>query len=186
MHVLLRPAVGGVTHESAPGVDSKSMDINDYLIPQAGKDWHELLSGWLEVLPKSFTLWMVNRFGDLFVVLDGDAVHMLDVGVGSFKRVANNRSHFAELIDVGDNATNWLMIPLVNACVASGMTLKSNECYGFKIPPVLGGEYRLSNVAPIDMSVHYSFLADIHRQTKHLPDGTPITMVTADRGGQKK
>lgn len=39
------------------------MDVNDYLISQAGKDWRTLLSGWLEILPKSFTLWMVNRFG---------------------------------------------------------------------------------------------------------------------------
>lgn len=162
------------------------MDINDYLISQAGKDWRALLSGWSEVLPKSFTLWMVNRFGDLFVVLDDGSVHMLDVGVGSLKRLANNRGHFASLIDVGDNAHNWLMIPLVNACVASGMALKSNQCYGYNIPPVLGGEYQVGNVSPVDIAVHYAFLADIYRQTKHLPEGTPISMVTSDRGGRKK
>ena len=96
------------------------MDLNDYLIPQAGKDWKALLSGWFEILPRSFTLWMVNRFGDLFVVLDDDSVHMLDVGIGRLKRLANSRAHFATLLDVGDNANNWLMIPLVNACVGSG------------------------------------------------------------------
>jgi hypothetical protein len=157
------------------------MDLNDYLIPQAGKDWKVLLSGWFELLPRSFTLWMVNRFGDLFVVLDDDAVHMLDVGIGTFKRLANNRNHFAALMDVGDNANNWLMIPLVNACVASGMTLGPNQCYGYKIPPVLSGQYEVGNVYPADLAVHYAFLADIYRQTRNLPEGTPVTGVVFDR-----
>lgn len=156
------------------------MDINDYLIPQPGKDWRTLLSGWFELLPASFTLWMVNRFGDLIVALDDGSVHMLDVGIGHCKRLADNRSHFASLIDVGDNANNWLMIPLVNACVASGLILRANQCYGYKMPPILGGEYRPANVEPTDLAVHYALLADIYRQTRHLPDGTPIRFVTGN------
>ena len=162
------------------------MDINNYLISQAGKDWRALLSDWSKILPPSFTLWMVNRFGDLFVVLDDGAVHMLDVGIGRLKRLANDRSHFAALIDVGDNASNWLMIPLVNACVASGMILGPNQCYGYDIPPILGGRYEIGNVSPTDIAVHYAFLADIYRQTRNLPDGTPITGVVFDRAKRKR
>ena len=162
------------------------MDLKDYLIPQAGKDWRALLSGWLEVLPPSFTLWMVNRFGDLFVVLDDGSVCMLDVGVGSFKRLANSRSHFASLIDVGDNANHWLMIPLVKACVAAGLTLGPNQCYGYDIPPVLGGQYQPGNVSVTDIAGHYAFLADIYRQTRNLPEGTPVTGVVFDRGKRPK
>lgn len=162
------------------------MDINRYLISQAGKDWRALLSDWYKILPASFTLWMVNRFGDLFVVLDDGAVHMLDVGIGRFKRLANNRDHFASLIDIGDNAKNWLMIPLVDACVASGIILGPNQCYGYDIPPILGGQYELGNVSPTDMAVHYAFLADIYRQTRDLPEGTPITGVVFDRAKRKR
>lgn len=162
------------------------MDINDFLIPQAGKDWRALLCGWFELLPPSFTLWMVNRFGDLFVVLDDDSVHMLDVGIGRLKRLASSRAHFATLLDVGDNATDWLMIPLVNACVASGMTLGPNQCYGYDIPPILSGRYEVGNVSPTDLAVHYAFLADIYRQTKNLPEGTPITGVVFDRAKRRK
>ena len=167
-------------------VNSAPMDLKEYLIPQAGKDWRTLLSGWLPVLPPSFTLWMVNRFGDLFVVLDDETVHMLDVGVGSFKRLADSRSHFASLIGAGDNANHWLMIPLVDACVAGGLTLGPNQCYGYDIPPVLGGRYHLDNVSVTDIAVHYSFLADIYRQTRHLPEGTPVTGVVFDRGKRSK
>ena len=82
---------------------------------------------------------------------------MLDVGAGAVERIAENRDHFADRIDVGDNANNWLMIPLVDQCVAAGLTLTENQCYGFKIPPILGGQYSVENFEPTDLSVPYSF-----------------------------
>jgi hypothetical protein len=157
------------------------MNINDYLIDQAGKDWGAMLGDWMPPLPSSFTLWIVNRFGDAFVVLEEDnSVHMLDVGSGTFARVADDRSHFADLLDADDNAANWLLTSLVDACREAGMALSASQCYGFKIPPVLGGKYEVSNVVPIDLAVHYSLLADIYKQTKDLPDGTPVKAVVVE------
>ena len=74
------------------------MNLRDYLIDQAGKDWAQLLCDWAPPLPLSFTLWLVNRFGDAFVVTEDGAVSMLDVGAGSFERLADNRDHFSELL----------------------------------------------------------------------------------------
>jgi len=153
------------------------MDVHDYLIDQNGKDWHGLLSGWSDVLPPSFTVWLVNRFGDVIAVFEDGSVHLLDVGIGAVERIADSREDFIVQIDAGDNANNWLMIPLVDECVASGLTFTDNQCHGFRIPPTLGGEYSVENVEPTDLSVHYSILADIFRQTKDLPDGTPIRTV---------
>ncbi len=157
------------------------MNVQDYLIEQSGKDWGELLSGWAGTLPASFTVWLVNRFGDVFAVFEDGSVHMLDVGTGMVRRLADSRDDFATQIDAGDNANNWLMTPLVDQCVAAGVTLSEDQCYGYKIPPILGGKYAVENVAPTNLSVHYSLLADIYRQTKDLPDGTRIKAVVIDR-----
>ena len=92
----------------------------------------------------------------VFATFEDGSVHMLDVGIGAVKRMADNRDHFADQIDVGDNANNWLMIPLVDQCVAAGLTLADNQ-------------YSIENIEPTDLSVHYSLLADIFRQTKNLP-----------------
>jgi hypothetical protein len=98
------------------------VNLADYLIDQDGKDWEALLSEW--PIPESFILWMVNRFGDLFMVYGDGSVHMLDVGNGIFSRLANSQDQFVELLDVGDNADKWLMIGFVNACVAAGIQLR--------------------------------------------------------------
>lgn len=152
------------------------MLLTDYLIEQQGKNWAELLSEWVPPLPASFTVWMVNLFGDLFAVFEDGSVHMLDLGTGALERLADSRDHFCDLIEQDDNASNWLMIPLVDACRRAGLALAEHQCYHFKIPPLLGGEYTVNNVAAISLREHYSFMADMVGQTEHLPDGTQVTI----------
>ncbi|MGB0064460.1 MAG: T6SS immunity protein Tdi1 domain-containing protein [Terracidiphilus sp.] len=153
------------------------MDIHNYLIEQEGKNWTEFVSSWGFLLPESFKIWMVNRFGDMVLVLKDGSVHFFDVGVGTLRPVADNREHFCTLVDLDDNADNWFLITLTDECVAAGILLAPNQCYSFKIPPILGGEFAVQNVAPTDLAVHYSFMADICRQAKDLPKGTRVKIV---------
>jgi hypothetical protein len=56
------------------------ISVADYLIDQSGIDWPKTLASWSWLVPPEFTLWLVNRFADLFIVLADGTVHMLDVG----------------------------------------------------------------------------------------------------------
>ena len=99
------------------------MDISDYLIDQQGKDWAKLLSDWAWLLTHDLTVWMVNRFGDIVLVLDDGTVHFLDVGAGTLKQIAESREDFCVKVDADDNAEIWFLISLVNECVEAGMSL---------------------------------------------------------------
>jgi hypothetical protein len=151
--------------------------VNEYLIDLGEFGWQAMLTGWAEILPQTFTIWLVNRFGDVFIITEDGTVYQLDISGGTLCRVADTRDHFATLIDFPQNANNWLMIPLVDQCIKSGMSLQPGQCYGFKIPPLLGGEYELSNIAPVDLAQNYAFLADIWSQTKDVPDGTAVRLI---------
>ncbi len=140
------------------------MNINDYLIAQSGIDWTKLLSCWTPPLPPRFELWLVNRLGDVFGVLDSSAVFRLDVGSGAYTEVAGSREHFANLLNQPSNADEWLRIGLTRACRAAGMELTRFQCYGFKIPPTLGGRYEVSNLEPTNLGVHYCYQAYICKQ----------------------
>lgn len=159
---------------TTPKSDSKMSQVTDYLIDQNGKNWKELLSDWLPVFPPRFTVWLVNKVGDIIAVFEDGSVHFLDLGAGSLTRIADNQNDFAARLKQGDNASIWLATSLVDSCVAAGMALGEDECYSYRIPPFLGGEYAVENLEPTDLSVHYSVLGQIWQQIKDLPDGTRL------------
>jgi hypothetical protein len=89
---------------------------------------------------------------------------------------AESRDDFCTKIDEDDNANNWLMIPLVDRCVAAGLHLKPAQCYSYNVSPVLGGEYTVENTKMCDLSVHYSVFGQICEQIKDVPDGTKVSL----------
>jgi Domain of unknown function (DUF1851) len=114
------------------------MNVHDYLIDHSNVDWADLLSDWKWLLPPEFTVWLMNRYGDLFLILPDGIVHMLDVGGGSLTKLANDRDEFARVIDEEGNAEDCLMIPLVDRLVKAGVLLEPGHCYSFVTPAILG------------------------------------------------
>jgi hypothetical protein len=150
--------------------------ILDYLIDHQDFDWAALFAEWTWLVPNRFTVWLMNRFGDLFIVFDDGSVHMLDVGCGTLKQVANSCEEFKVKLDEDDHANNWFMIPLVDELVAAGITLHEGQCYSYKKPPVLGGYYTLQNSCVLPIVEHYGAYGSIHNQIKDLPDGSEVVI----------
>jgi hypothetical protein len=140
------------------------MNILDYLIDPAGKDWPRLLAPWSPPLPPRFTMWLVNRLGEPFVLDESGHVIRLDVGAGIAETVASSREEFARLLETDANAQLWLRLRLIDGCRLAGMPLRPDECYGFRLPPTLGGRHEPANLAPTHLAIHYSYQAYICKQ----------------------
>ena len=156
------------------------MNVADYLIDHSGFVWADLLDDWKWLVPSTATVWLMNRFAELVLVLDDGTVAYLDTSTGALRTIARDREEFIVKIDQSNHADEWLMVPLVDQCVAVGMTLGVNQCYGFITAPTLGGQYEISNVEPSDIAVYLSVMGQIHEQIKDLPEGTTISHVTID------
>ena len=159
--------------------DQMPLNLSDYLIDQQRYEWSTILTEWHWLIPADLTIWMVNRFGDVIFVSEDGAVHLLDIGAGSVKQLAASREDFFTQVEADDNADNWLLISLTDKCISAGLTLNNGECYGYKIAPVFGGEYVTENIEVTDLVVNFSLMAQIHQQSKDLPDGTRINVVVA-------
>jgi hypothetical protein len=157
-----------------------AVSLSDYLLDQSGIDWSRALAPWSWLLPSEFTLWLVNRFADLFLVLPDGTVHMLDVGVGTLSKLADSRDEFCTRMDEEDNANQWFMIPLVDRMTAAGLILGPGECYGFKTPPVLGGNYTVENAGPLPVQDYLGAYGSIHEQLREMPDGTQVVLKVGD------
>ncbi|APW58704.1 DUF1851 domain-containing protein [Paludisphaera borealis] len=152
------------------------MPARDYLIDHSGFDWTDLLSGWAWLLPVEVTVWLMNRFGDLFLTSPGGTVHLLDVGAGSLTRLAEDRNDFFRKLDEEGNADDWLMIPLVDRLTAAGIRLQSGQCYSFVVPPVLGGDYTAENTVVLPIKEHYEAYGSYHCSLRGMPDGTQVSI----------
>ena len=152
------------------------MNVHDYLIDHGGNDWARLLSGWEWLLPPEFTVWLMNRYGDLFLILPDGSIHMLDVGGGSLTKLAESRDEFARIIDEDDNAADWLMIPLVDQLVAARRVLEPGQCYSFVTPPILGGEYSVENTMVVPILEHFGLYGSYHEQLRDVPDGSKVVI----------
>jgi hypothetical protein len=154
------------------------MSTADYIISQNGLNFSEMLRDWHWALPKSFELWIVTRFADLVIVQDDGSVWFLDTGGGTFKHIADSKNHFADLAEDPNTFGDWFAVRAVDEMVAAGHTLDPNQCYSFRLPPGLGGDYVITNYMVTNIHVHLSMHGQIFGQTKDLPDGTKVTFTT--------
>jgi hypothetical protein len=150
------------------------MATTDYFLDQEGIDWTAALSEWAWLLPGTVTVWLANKFADLFLALEDGSIHVLDAGRGTLSKAATSRDELRRLLDDGDKADDWLMVPLVDRLTSAGMTLGTGQCYGFKMLPVLGGKYAPDNITPMSACAYLAFCGDVHGQIKDLPDGAGI------------
>jgi hypothetical protein len=152
------------------------VNIYDYLIDQTGLDWQSLLAEWYWLLPPEFRVWMFTRTGDLFITVPDGSIHMLDVGAGTLKQVAENRDEFCSKMDEAGVADDWLMIPVVDHLVASNIGLGPGQCYSFRQLPVFGGTYRPENRMAFPIREHFGAWGSVHRQIADLPDGAEVVI----------
>lgn len=157
-----------------------AISVGDYLIDQSTIDWDKALASWAWLLPPEFTVWFVNRFADLIIAMPDGSIHLLDVGAGSLTKIADSREDFLSRIDEGDNADNWFLIPLVDRMVTAGKTLAPGQCYGWYRLPIMGGEYKVENAAPLAIDDYLGAYGSVHEQTRDLPDGARVKIEVID------
>src|SRR4051812_46723440 len=137
-------------------------------------DLDGLLSEWRWLLDEAFHPVVISALGDLFLRHDDGRIFWLSSGWGQLTQVAEDTEEFKRLMVQRDNSDDWFMPNLVGDILTQGQRLGPGQVFGYKIPPVLGGESEPDNFEPTDVAVHLGILGQIHRQIKDLPPGTPI------------
>ncbi|MHC4693418.1 MAG: T6SS immunity protein Tdi1 domain-containing protein [Planctomycetota bacterium] len=137
----------------------------------------DLLSDWRWLIGDAGKPILVTSLGDAFVQESDGSVHWLNVEEGSYTKVATSSDDFQAQLKSSENIEAWFVPQLVGDILATGISAGPNQCFSFKKPPVLGGEYEPGNFEPTDISVHFSILGQIHQKVKDLPDGTPISNI---------
>jgi hypothetical protein len=145
----------------------------------AGEAWPvDMLDSWRWLIgPGAFSVVRVTAMGSLFVADAPGVVHFLDTTEGSFRRVADSREALDALFDSTDNRRGLLWSFFVRELRNSGPALAPGQCYGWKVPPCLGGEADFKNVEPTDVATHVSIQGQLHEQARGMAPGTRVEEV---------
>lgn len=157
------------------------MTLNELTVNFSHLDRATLLNDWQWLIGTSKPPVLIAASGDAFVQDTSDgAVHVLDVGSGTIHRVASSFEEFQALLQDKDFVVDYFAVEMIGDLRASGCILTAGEIYSFKQPPVLGGDYVLSNIEPTDIEAHFSIAGQIHEQVAALPKGTLVNQVTIE------
>ncbi len=150
------------------------MTWNELVVDRATIDTEGLLDTWRWLVDASCEVILVGALGDLFVQNAIGQVFWVDTGWGELTPVAENPDAFQQLLLQPENLDRWFVPQLVGDLLTAGKQLKPGECFGYQVPPVIGGAIAPENFEPIDVSVYFQLLGQIQQQVKALPPDTAI------------
>ncbi|WP_377115200.1 T6SS immunity protein Tdi1 domain-containing protein [Pseudoalteromonas sp. M58] len=141
------------------------MTLNDLTVNFSHLNRDSLLSDWEWLLEGKFLPILMSASGDAFVQhFENGEVWWLDTGGAEFSKVAESPEQFNELLSDKEFVVECFAIQMVGDLIQSGKVLSNGQIYSLIQPWLLGGEYKISNINPTDIEVHFSLSGQIAKQ----------------------
>jgi hypothetical protein len=157
------------------------MMLDEYFLPTYDIQADKLLSDWRWLIgDKPISVLAIGAIGNLFLQGQSGRVFLLEIEDGTCECIADSVDEFQAKLGDRHNRRAWLRTFLIRELRNRGMELGPGQCYGSKIPSVLGGGPGCENVEAVDVLVHVSILGQIHKQARGMPPGSVIDEIRVD------
>lgn len=133
-----------------------------------------LLTEWRWLCPQSLTLVARSAFGDLYLQEGNGKVLRLDVAIGQIQELAQSETEFRDMASAKAKRDEWFAEADEIGAARRGLKPDRNQCIAFKTPLVFAESGTPNNAYVADLYEQVSFLGDLHRQLKELPDGAKV------------
>lgn len=146
------------------------MGVDDLLLPIAAASADTFAGRWSWLLPCGFRPFALALFGDLFVEDAQGTVHLLDAMEGVLRPIAASREAFAAEVSRGSEAAReWLLADSVELLRERGVVPGPGQCYGWKVPPLLGAPLTTDNVEVFEIDRYQVIVSAILEPLKGRP-----------------
>jgi hypothetical protein len=123
-----------------------------------------LLEAWRWLVPKTERPLLLSAMGDWVFGRPDGTMAKIDILEGRYVTIAKSSNEFNALkrseqwLDEHFSAS-WVVIARGN-----GLVPTPDQCLGWKIAPIIGGKFSVSNLALFDMALYQSIQGQMHRQ----------------------
>jgi hypothetical protein len=145
----------------------------DPLADVIARDW-----GWTGIEPEAVTA--VSAMGHALVRDRQGAFWYLDPELVTLEQVATDETGLFAHMNRPATRELWESLALVEAARERLGEPGQGRCYGFKVPPLLGGEYTPENLCTYPIAELVSFAGSLGLQTRDLPDGQKVVLKVVD------
>ena len=115
-----------------------------------------------------------SLFGDVFFQ-SANGFWFLDIVEGTVTRTWVTGDEMRSGLRSAEGQATYLLAGLAEAAAGLHGVLDAPQVYDFKIPPVLGGQVDVANLAKMDFVVSVDIAGQLHQQVKDLPPETRIS-----------
>lgn len=163
----------------------KNSMTNRYFINPSQDDLDRALESWnwLELQGKQVLL--VTAFADVFFSAS-DGIWLLDTLEGKLKRICETQYELDAALLTEEMEDTYLMAPIVDYLINSGVTLADSECYDFKIHPRLGGQMHHENIEASNFVVSLNLRGQLLEQIRQMKPGTKISKFVMQNDAEPK
>lgn len=141
------------------------MTLTDLTVNFSHLNRDSLLSDWEWLLGREYLPILLSASGDAFVQnINNGQIWWLDSGGGEFTQVAESAEDFRRLLADKEFVSNYFAVQMVGDLIQSAKPLSHNQIYSLTKPWLLGGEYRIDNIEPTDIEVHFSLTGQVAQQ----------------------
>lgn len=133
----------------------------------------ELLPQWSWIIPKTATPLSITVFGDwLFGNPDG-SLSVLSLLDGTYEFVASNGIEYNKLNKSPEWCDEIFLSSWYQIATDNGITPREGECIGWKVHPIIGGEFSSSNLQIFSMNIYQSLMSQLHSQIQGAANAAP-------------
>jgi hypothetical protein len=122
----------------------------------------------------------ITAFGDLILSDRSGQVLFFDLLEADLRLLARSWDEFTTNLRAAEARDEIFLEGFVEALRASGIVLSQGQCYGFKVPPVLGGDLALANIDVMQIPVYEHLMESVHRDVASGRAGERIDGLTVD------
>lgn len=140
------------------------MSDRAFMVSAGRYDVQRLLEEWHWLVPKPDTPLFVSVLADwVFGAPDG-SLWCLSVLEGEYTKIAENSAEYNRL----NKSEEWLNKIFIAGwqpiAAAHGLVPTEGECLGWKVHPLLGGSFKVTNLQVFSMAVYQSLMGQLHRR----------------------
>ncbi|MCF2858403.1 DUF1851 domain-containing protein [Pseudoalteromonas sp. SMS1] len=127
-----------------------------------------LLPQWSWLVPTDSTALFLTAFGDWVFGNPNGSLSVLSVLEGTFEQVASSGQEFNQLNKSPEWCCETFLSDWYSLAMTNGIVPSEGECIGWKVHPIVGGEFSVSNLQIFSMDVYQSLMAQLHAKVQGL------------------